>query len=68
MYYKVPRLQEFLSLSELALPAPRNQRVGGQHSLAEPIRTTGEKAWHSVYSVGLGEEPNHTTAQKSGPL
>jgi hypothetical protein len=29
---------------------------GGQHSLAGkgagvPIRTTGEKAWHSVYSV-----------------
>ncbi len=35
--------------------SPPNQR-GGQHSpagerLADPVRTIGEKAWHSVYSV-----------------
>jgi hypothetical protein len=42
--------------SESAPPPPWNQRGGGQHSLAgegrgEPIRTTGEKAWHSIYSM-----------------
>jgi hypothetical protein len=38
---------------------PWNHRGEEQHSLAgevvgDPIRTTGKKAWHSVYSVGLG--------------
>jgi hypothetical protein len=37
-------------------PPPWNQRGGGQHSThlrvrgrGEPIRTIGEKAWHSIY-------------------
>ncbi len=44
------------SVSECVFPlGPK----GGQHSLAgegerDPIRTTGQKAWHSVYSVGAG--------------
>jgi hypothetical protein len=64
--YTVPRVSQCLSLRPNWFPPPppppsecvppRNQK-GGQHSLrvrvqGEPIRTTGEKACHSVYSVG----------------
>jgi hypothetical protein len=38
-------------------PPPWNQR-GRIHSLGgEPIRTTGEKTWHSVYSVPIAPCP-----------
>ena len=40
---------------QLVCPPLFGTKGGGQHSHAgeggEPIRTTGEKAWHSVYSA-----------------
>ncbi len=50
------------SESGLPIPVPASECAsrlgpkGGQHSLVsegggDPIRTTGQKAWHSVYSV-----------------
>ncbi len=40
---------------------PLEQKGGGQHSLVgegkgEPIRTTGEKAWHYVYYVVITQK------------
>jgi hypothetical protein len=43
------------------VPPPGTKGGGGQHSLAvegaggggEPVRMTGEKAWHSVFFVGV---------------
>ncbi len=51
---------------------PQNQR-GGQHSLAgegagKPIRTTGEKAWHSVYSVAFYMHDTYVTSTAVSPL
>ncbi len=50
---------------------PRNQMGGGCNTRlrvkkwADPIRTTGEKTWHSVYSVGC--QYNVAVFQASGP-
>jgi len=46
--------QAFSPSSELAPPFPSPTRVcPPPFESKEPIRTTGEKAWHSVYSVIL---------------
>ncbi len=52
----------------LCVPPFLEPKVGGQHSLAgeggEPIQTTGEKAWHSVYSaVPNGRKKTEKSAQ-----
>jgi hypothetical protein len=60
----IPEYHECLSLRPNWLPLsrkgvcpPLEPNVGGTTRLRvsgrwEPIRTTGEKAWHSVYSAG----------------
>ncbi len=61
LYYTYQGLCPFVRIGSPAPPQasvslPPRTEGEGQHSLAgegvgDPIRTTGEKAWHSVYSV-----------------
>jgi hypothetical protein len=54
--YNTYRVPECLSLRPSSPPPPGTKGGGSNTHLLvrgrpEPIRTTGEKAWHSVYSV-----------------
>ncbi len=59
-----------LSRKRVCLPPPLGTKRE-QHSFAgegaegEPIWTTGEKAWHSVYTLWYGDELPHQKSQNN---